>query len=154
MKIIRDCYNETTENKVVPKEITCECCHSVFEYEPTDLQIGEFGCAYVTCPCCGERLWLDDVDGAKLTKDTIVFPDHFSYSSVATGAVHVEPAQVHEWIRKAVEYFRKNKNEFAYYAASGDTCVVVLRFDGEECYTVLVSQDYYESMIPFEAQDY
>ena len=154
MKIIRDCYNVEVENEPVSKQVECEHCSSVFEYESDDLQIGEFGCAYITCPCCGKRTWMDDEEGLRLTENNVVFPKHFWHCSVSAGAVHITKENINKYIKEGVKYLREHKKEFAYYTGTGDTCVIVFRFSGDSEYQVIVTQDYYETIIPFRADDF
>ena len=44
----------------IETQITCDRCHSVLEYNFMDLEWShtEEGYYYVTCPVCGERIWI------------------------------------------------------------------------------------------------
>ena len=49
---------------------------------------------------------------------------------------------------------RKNKEEFAWTTEIGNLYMTVFRYDGDENYYVVVSNNYYGTYIPFESADY
>lgn len=80
MKILKNNYNTDTEKKIIedkeiepyPREITCESCKSVLEYEKGDLEMGVLGCMHLRCPCCGYENMIDDNENnIELTKDNV-----------------------------------------------------------------------------------
>ncbi|MBO5828743.1 MAG: hypothetical protein J6R59_09860 [Paludibacteraceae bacterium] len=161
MKVIKNNYN-MKEDKVVnvkpyPREVTCEHCGSILEYDKSDVIIGELGIAYILCPLCNKDTctYQEDED-VTLTIDNIEFPVHFHHVSEATGAVDCcNNEKVREYIRKAIEYFRENKEEFDYGGhISGNFYIQVHRYSGDETYEVTVSNDFYSTDIPFESEDY
>lgn len=161
MKVLKDNYtksniNRTIENaKPYPRKIICEECGSELEYEKTDLRIGFLGCAFVDCPCCGRDNLIEDEDGITLTKDNVEFPTHFAHTSKENGAVDCcNNEEVKNAIHKAIDYFRNNKNEFYWFTAHGNLYIGVSRWDGDETYEVVVTNNYYETYIPFEREDY
>ena len=163
MKVLLDNYNCTekyNENEVevepYPRKLTCEKCGSELEYEKSDIRIGSLGCAYIDCPLCRYDNMLDDADAElTLTKNNVEFPTHFFHFSKETGAVDVcNNEEVKKYIHKAIEYFRKNKSEFNWYACTGNLFISVDRYDGDESYWVVVTNNYYDTHIPFEKEDY
>ena len=160
MKVLKDnCKKENTyiEEEVTkyPRELICESCSSELEYEEEDIRIGALGCAFVKCPCCGRDNLIDDEDGITLTKDNVEFPTHFFQTSEETGAVDCcNNESVKNAIERAIDYFRKNKNEFYWFTATGNLYIGVSKWDGDEGYEVVVTNNYYETFIPFEREDY
>lgn len=158
MKVLKNNYNrikKDTIEKLYPKKIICDHCESELEYEKDDVAIGWLGAAFVKCPLCGYDNMLDDEDGIVLTVDNIEFPTHFHHTSKETGAVDCfNNKEIKKYIRNAIDYFRNNKDNFAYMAGSGNLTVHVYRLEDDEDYHVIVSNDYYETNIPFEKKDY
>ena len=161
MKVLKNNYkNEIDmkiEDKPYPRKLICESCHSELEYEKIDTRIGALGCVYIDCPLCGyDNMLLDeDEQGIDLTVNNIEFPTHFFHASKETGAVDVcNNKEVKECIHKAVNYFRENKDEYTWYTQYGNLFVQVYRYEGDENYWVLISNNYYDTYIPFESEDY
>ncbi len=104
------------EEVIFPRELTCENCESELEYEKDDIEIGEYGYAFVACPCCGYKNYLeDDRFDINLTINNVEFPNHFVHISKENGAVDVcNNEYVKEYINKAINYFRNNKEEYDY----------------------------------------
>lgn len=155
MKVLRDCYNADEKGMNYPKKSECEHCYSEFEYDKNDIEYGEYGCAFVSCPCCGEKCFLDEEEPLGLTKDNVKFPKHFYHTwSNKEGIAQIENARIENEIKNAIEYFRFNKDEFAYTTSFGDMALSVFRMNDDKCYYVIVSRDFYETDIPFEKPDY
>lgn len=163
MKVLVDNYkkNDYVEmnNKYIepyPRKMMCECCESELEYEKSDIKIGAFGCAYIICPLCGSKNFLDDGENElTLTRDNIEFPTHFWHTCKENGAVdRCNNIEVRNDIKRGIEYFRKNKAEYHWDTQCGNMYVSVRKLEGDECYEVIVSNNYYSTSIPFEAEDY
>lgn len=160
MKIIKNNYgkNQKDESKVLgkyPKAYFCEECESEFEYDKDDMYYGEYGCAFVDCPCCGEKILLKDEDGLTLTVDNVQFPDHFGWVSAQNGAVdRCNNDIVKTYIEKAIRYFRKNPEEYAWQARTGNVNVTVFNDPGDSGYYVTVSNEYYHTFIPYGVEDF
>lgn len=155
MKVLKNNYH--TEEVILEsaRKLTCEYCGSELEYEMSDMRIGSFGLVYVDCPCCGKDNTLYEEDGITLTADNLEFPTHFWHTSKKTGAVDCcNNEVVKEYIRNGINYFRKNKNEFVWYCGSGNLFVTVYRYEGDENYYAQVTNNYYDTYIPFESKDY
>ena len=149
-------HEEIKRVESYPRKLICERCKSELEYDESDLRIGALGCVYVDCPCCGKANALDGNEHeVVLTKDNIEFPTHFHHTSVAGGAVDIcNNTEIRSCIQSAIKYFRENKDEFVWYREGGNLFVVVFRYDGDECYEVKLSNDFYSTFIPFEYEDY
>ena len=159
MKIIENNYKSDKPMPMVkyepyPRNMVCEICGSKLQYEESDVYVGALGCAYVDCPCCGYDNMLENNEHSiDLTVDNIEFPIHFLCTS--KDAIDCcNNKEVKDAIRRAVDYFRKNKDEFAWTTEMGNLYVGVYRYDGDENYYVIVSKSYYSTYIPFEDMDY
>lgn len=157
MKVIKNNYENKEKEKMVenyPKLLICETCGSELEYNKEDFRIGEFGCIFVDCPCCNHDNLIEGEEFV-LTKDNIDFPVHFHHCCEENGAVNCcTNEEIHGYIDKAINYFRENKDEFAWTAEIGNLHMTVFRYDGDESYYVIVTNDYYSTYIPFEDKDY
>ena len=158
MKVLVNNYNNGEDKQVesYPRKFTCESCYSKLEYNQSDITIGVLGAPHIRCCLCGFHNMLDDdEEGIILTKDNVEYPTHFLHASKETGAKDVCNNEfVRECIQKAINYFRKNKDEFIYYCGTGNTMVYVFRYVGDKEYNVVVTNNYYETYIPFESEDY
>lgn len=160
MKVLKDNRNPVhdvkPEVKPYPRKLSCEKCCSELEYDESDLRMGAFGCVYIDCPLCGHDNMLEDNENSiVLTVDNIEFPLHFHHVSVETGAVEVVNKYFKEYLYKAIDYFRNNKEEFDWGGhLIGNLCMFVHRYSGDEAYEVIVSRDFYTMEIPFEPEDY
>ena len=157
MKVLKNNYDKKYNNKEYsyPKKIICEECGSELEYEYDDVVIGELGASYVKCPLCGNSNMADD--GIDLNIDNICFPNHFFHFCKEEGAVDVcNNEKVKEFIKECIEEFRYEKDEDFYVAskATGNLLVIVFRYDGEQEYHVIVTNNYYDTYLKFEPNDY
>lgn len=163
MKILVNNYkkeqkpNNVVQAKPYPRNITCEHCGSALEYDKSDLRIGVYGCAYLDCPCCGKDNMIEDDEMCiTLTKDNIEFPVHFHNISMETGAVDCcNNEHIKEYIQKAIEYFRNNKDEYDWGGwMSGNLYLHVHRWSGDGIYEINISNNFYNGEISFESVDY
>ena len=113
-----------------------------------DTYIGWLGARFTTCPCCGKETMVEELEGITLTKDNLKYPQYFAHESKYHGEVILRE------IRRAIKYFRENKDEFAVELGFGDFHICVFRYSGDEEYRVVVTRDWYETDIPFEEEDY
>ena len=157
MKVLKNNCNEKKVELAAPKQLIIECdkCGSELEITKEDTHIGWLGAVYVTCPCCGEDTMIDEMEGITLTKDNISFPIHFIRTNKnVRNIVEVSSEKIIKEIKKGIEYFRVHKDEFNWYTSYGDLFINIYRYDGDENYFILVTQDFYETYIPFEKEDY
>lgn len=157
MEILVNNYkdSEIQENKY-PRNHVCSNCKSELLYNKEDLKIGEYGLMYFVCPLCGnEEYTFSEDEVFHLTKDNIEFPKHFTLFSTEENAVETcKNDYVVDGVKRAVNYFRENKDALSWTTATGNTQIHVYRYDGDEMYEVVVSRNYYKTEIPFESQDY
>ena len=139
------------ENKQFPMEITCENCSSKIEIEKDDLHIGYLGMYYVICPVCGKKTYVDELEGAPVTKDTIKFPDHFFYFG---DGKDVSTEEIEKEIRQGIEWLRMNPDNFIWSMSYGNMDIHVENYSGDKEYRVVVTKNYYECTVPYEQDDY
>jgi hypothetical protein len=156
MRVLVNNYNNYNNEEVCLREITCENCGSKLEYDKQDITVGVYGAPHIRCCLCEHNNMLDTNDGGiTLTKDNIEYPTHFWHTSIENGAIDTcDNENVRKAINDAIEFFRNNKKEYSWYTMSGNLCVFVQRFDGDEEYVVWVTNDYHSTYIPFEQEDY
>ena len=157
MKVLKNNYNAMDDVPIenpYPRKVTCERCGSELEYEKSDVRIGVYGCSIVDCPLCGEEILLDD-GGLTLTKDNVEFPTHFSHTSSENAVDVFNNETIKKYIHKAIDYLRKYNDETHYGGhITGNLYIEVDKWSGDENYEVTVSKDFYNTYIPFEAEDY
>ena len=113
-------------NEVEKEEIrTCLECDTLIGFEDKDIEVGEFGCLYITCPKCKEKVWLDDKKGLKLTCKNIEYPRHFHFPK---NAVPVNDTEIQKEVKKIAKYVPEGSfNIFS----TGDTLIIGLDFEEE-----------------------
>ena len=161
MKVLKDNFTDFERQieknvKPYPRFHICEGCLSELEYEKSDLEFGYLGSMYLKCPLCGyDNMIVDNEDSITLTKNNVEFPTHFWHTSKETGAVDCcNNEEVKKAIHRAIDYFRNNKGEYNWFCATGNLYISVSRYDGDESYNIVVTNNYYETDIPFEPVDY
>lgn len=162
MRILENNYKQsdsdknTNNLKPYPRECICNDCGSKLEYDKSDIRIGALGAIYLDCPLCKyENMIYDNENTIDLTKDNVEFPVHFFHTSKENGAVDCcNEKNVKDSIKTAINFFRKNKDEFDWYTEMGNIHISVSRYDGDKEYYVVVTNDYYSTYIPFEDEDY
>ena len=161
MEVLKNNYQPYKEenlkkNNPYPRELTCEKCGSELKYDESDVKVGALGLAYVTCPCCEFNNMIEDNEKTiDLTKDNVEFPSHFFYTSKENCTSDCcNHEHVNNAIKSAINYFRKNKDEFAWMTEFGNLHVTVFRYDDDIEYYVIVTDNYYSTYIPFEYDDY
>lgn len=154
MKVIHNLVNPDVHTNQ-PVRVVCDYCGSELEVTNEDVYFGTFGCAMVTCPCCGKETFVEGVPDLNLTKDNLIFPDHFYHCSEEDGAINCFEDELIPTIKKAIEYFRHHKDEIVYGGHMvGNLMVFVECMSGDEEYVVTAAKDFYSTIIPFESKDY
>ena len=149
MKVLR-IRDGTEQDKSFPRTLKCPECKSLLVVDKDDIEIGYLGIATVKCPECGEKIDVGDCD-QNITIDNLEYPKHFF--SFKNGK-KIETSTILDWIKKGINYFRKNPDAFCYTTGSGNVKLDVLNFSGDELYEVTVSEGYYQTEISYEAEDY
>lgn len=161
MKIIKHNSDNKSSTISFPIKVTCEHCGSIIELESEDdFHEGYHGMMFFKCPCCCKESYIDypDID-KKVTIDNLNFPDNFWHFDSTDGeTVHVQDEDVAEYIKNGILKLREHRFDDDYgdmfYTGSGDTLVYIKRYPGDEEYMVCVAQNYYQTEIPFELEDY
>lgn len=163
MKILK---NNTSQNSAYveevkkiapyPRKLICEHCSSELEYEESDLRIGALGAIYLVCPCCGRDNMLEENENSiTLTMNNIEFPTHFFHTSKETGAVDCcNNTEVKKYIQHGIEYLRSYKEEQNWFAHIGNLYINISRWEDDEDYWIVVSNNFYDTYISFESKDY
>ena len=163
MKVLKNNINNPTyiENKN-EIEVNCFECDSVLSITKDDLSIGVYGAYGFVCPCCGKWSIIDDeiasTFGCKLqTIDDIQFPLHFRTFDTDNNVVKkIDDEKINKYIRECVDKLRKEKDtdNTINYIQTGDTFVMVQKFDRDETYWVLIAKNPYETEMKFSQKDY
>lgn len=163
MKVLKDNYNKIEDIrknvklvKPYPRTCICENCGSELEYVESDMRMGVWGYMHLDCPCCGyDNMLEDNENNITLTVNNVEFPTHFWHTSVDTGAKdYCNNKEIKEYIHKAIDYFRSNKDEYCWNTQFGNVYLCVYKWNGDGVYEVIVSNDFYSTEIPFEKEDY
>ena len=153
MKILKNNYGKEIQDK--PIYTVCNNCFSELEVTDEDIKIGWLGEAYVTCPCCGKETTIDDeTKGITLTADNINFPTHFHRVNKDLDAKEVSNEEIIRDIKKGIQYFRENKDEYVWYISYGDLFLIIFRYLEDDEYFILTTKDYYETWLSFDKNDF
>jgi len=126
---------------------TCENCENPVAFTLDKIKYGEYGCAYIECPRCGERTFVRNGEfDLTLTKDNFKYPQHFADFSEA---VRIPDEEIERMCKECVTAAANPKNESHYATeATGDT--LVLAIDGAYETYVYVCHNYKELIIDKE----
>lgn len=153
IKVIKNNFGKE-EEEIKTVTTICYECDSELEVSEEDTYIGWLGARFATCPCCGSETMVDEMDGITLTKDNLEYPKHFLHESKYHGCKEVSTEFILGEIKRAIEYMRTDKDCDAIEFGSGDSSIHVYKYSGDNEYHVIVTRDWYETDIPFEAEDY
>ena len=92
----------------------------------------------------------------KITPENIKFPTHFHHISAETGAKDVcNNDFIRGELREAINFFKKNPDECNLGVwVTGNLFLFVEKSEDEKLYEVTISNDFYTTILPFEAEDY
>ena len=129
--------------KSITKQTECECS-AILEYTTEDIETGSFGHAYISCPECDARIYLDDEDGKELTTDNISFPQDFTEFGEG---IDVDDKTINKWIKQCLSSLTESDEDSGVTAecGSGNTMVFAKKYSDE--YTIWVTRNYCESAI-------
>ena len=141
-------------NKDKPVQVTCEHCGSVLEVTEQDIEFGEYGFPYGTCPCCGESIELDEAfPDAKITLEELRFPQHFDHVSADAGSADCFDKELMPHIKEAIQHLRNHPRDDSWGGwITGNLFLLIERCDDE--YIIYTSKDLYETSLSFEPEDY
>lgn len=135
MKVIN--RNEAKEADY-PKRIVCDHCGAELEYNEEDEHNGLWGMKCVTCPVCGEEIFVSEHRAIQPTWGvTFNHTDEIS-------AVKLKDEEIQEMVDKCYERLMSPEwkaGEF-YITMMGDTLVFGVKFEDEV--NVYVTRDYWE----------
>lgn len=111
------------------KSARCENCKVLVGFEEKEIEVGEFGCKYILCPNCGEKIWLDVETGIKITADNIEYPRHFHFPK---DAKVISDEEIQEAVKRVANNIN-NIEEGNFYVGlyTGDTMVLGLNWEDE-----------------------
>lgn len=135
--------------KRVIGEKQCQCGVTL-RYDMSDIKYGAYGCPYITCPVCGQDIYLDDVDGKTVNYETFIYPDNFHY---CYSGVTISDETIMEWIKEGIDFLRRNVHEYVWITQSGNTAVIVFNIKRDENYYVIVTNNYKDGHIEYTDKD-
>ena len=128
------------KKRQIKKEITCPNCENLLSYEKEDVEIGHYGCEFITCPECGEEIF---ITGERIMPPT--FPQTFYHFG---SGKKISDKNIQEMINEVVDNIKiANVGDF-YSMATGDTMVVALK--NEDSTDIIVAKDYWEDTLTDE----
>lgn len=150
MKVIVNRVAECKINKSKENyKIICPHCNSELEYEKEDLywNFKNDDCGLsIDCPCCGDIIIIDKCS-------PIEYPKAFYHFGQKENSGRISDEEIKQWIKQGIRWLEQNKNnleEWIWYTGSGDTKVVIYRYDGDEAYTIDVCKNYWTTDINYE----
>ena len=128
------------KKRQIKKEITCPNCENLLSYEKEDVEIGHYGCEFITCPECGEEIL---ITGERIMPPT--FPQTFYHFG---SGKKISDKNIQEMINEVVDNIKiANVGDF-YSISSGDAMVVALK--DEDSTDIIVAKDYWEDTLTDE----
>ena len=128
------------KKRQIKKEITCPNCENLLSYEKEDVEIGHYGCEFITCPECGEKIL---ITGERIMPPT--FPQTFYHFG---SGKKISDKNIQEMINEVVDNIKiANVGDF-YSISSGDAMVVALK--NEDSTDIIVAKDYWEDTLTDE----
>ena len=116
---------------------TCETCGTQFAYTESDIQYGEYGCPYITCPGCGTKLDLFEHESEYITLDTVEYPRHFS--SFAEG-IKISDEECAKFVKEVCQFLKSCKEGEPVIIGTGNTIVIGVNMEDE--HRIIVAKNY------------
>lgn len=125
----------TVKKKVEKKEIECAYCHTVLEYEPSDIHDVYEGLGF-TCPECGEDIVVEEkID------DRPIYPAAFFKFGNGYKTTNDE---IQEWCDRVFDDLKESEELFRFRSiGSGDTIVIGHKNEDREI-DIIVAKNYEE----------
>lgn len=131
-----------------PKKTECFNCCAELEYLPEDVHEGLWGMECVTCPECGEEVFVSDERVIKPTWNKTF--DHVDSKK----AVHLEDNEVQEAIDRCYNYLISDKAKAGDCYSWGCGDVLVFGTKSEEEINVYVTRDWYNDTTCFLSKEF
>ena len=128
------------KKRQIKREITCPNCENLLSYEKEDVEIGHYGCEFITCPECGEKIL---ITGERIMPPT--FPRTFYHFG---SGKKISDKDIQGMVNKVVDNIKKADVGDFYITATGDTMVVALK--DEDSTDIIVTKDYWEDTLTNE----
>ena len=128
------------KKRQIKKEITCPNCENLLSYEKEDVEIGHYGCEYITCPECGEKIL---ITGERIMPPT--FPQTFYHFG---SGKKISGKNIQEMVNEVVDNIKRADVGDFYSMATGNTMVVALK--NEDSTDIIVAKDYWEDTLTDE----
>lgn len=128
------------KKKQIKKEITCPNCGNLLSYEKEDVEIGHYGCEFITCPECGEKIL---ITGERIMPPT--FPQTFYHFG---SGKKISDKDIQGMVNKVVDNIKQADVGDFYVMATGDTMVIALKY--EDNIDIIVAKDYWEDTLTDE----
>ena len=126
----------------------CEKCGKEIAFSKADITHGAYGCVMVDCPHCFKRTYvLCDEEELVLTKDNLVFPNHFYEISVNEDAENGKEKEIINQLCQEVLNELSTYKNIDYAERSFKHYLVVALKDNEET-NLYVCNGYYHTAIP------
>ena len=145
MKILFNNYlNSETESKDIVT-VTCATCGSILEITDNDL----YGKSSVLCPCC-KRMFEVDVDELFLvTTKNVSYPKHFTVvnANVNKNIKLLTDEEINQEIKKGIKFLQENSDREYHFISYGEMFLVILKFEEDGEYLVVVTKDFSEAFV-------
>lgn len=128
-----------------PKRVMCENCQAELEIEENDVFVGEFGCHFFKCPCCGREVAIDGIE--RDTPPTFRQTFWHTFVDKSNDTKHIEDDEIQQMINHCVSNLISDDVEAGEFSMQGTGDTVVYAFKYEDCIEILVTQDYYEDTL-------
>lgn len=167
MKVIINSNGNKDNNFCVAE---CEHCESVILVNKEDIEYGEYGLCYCTCPVCGERMQvINEAWEKKLTIENLEYPKDFNYCNFDDNDEgikrRINDSYIQARMKEMIKELREDKKE-NFKTLSGDGYIIIVTRsqtlniddclhcskDCDKCdkcceYYVVVSKDYWEILL-------
>ena len=124
-------------SSIITHQVECNNCDSILEYIDSDVVENK-----ICCPKC--EAFIELFDEKILTIENIIFPsDFYDFSN----GKPISDEEINKWIKKCLKSCLEDEADYGVYnyISSGDTFVLVLKFDNE--YEIVVGKKHYTANI-------
>lgn len=128
----------TVKKTVEKKEIECDFCHTVLEYEPSDVHDIYEGLGF-TCPKCGNGVVVEEE-----IYDRPIYPATFFKINEINDSYIATDKEIQDWCNKVFKTLRESEETFDVCSiGSGNTIVIGTKYEDGEI-NIVVAKNYEE----------